>query len=71
MNCLFKDKVSSHPSPFSVLGVSIKTRFWKLADRYKCAHPIGEIFPTPSISLCSGGGGEGWIADYGVDYEIR
>ncbi len=22
-----------------------KIRFWKLADRYKCAQPIGEIFP--------------------------
>jgi hypothetical protein len=20
--------------------------FWKLADRYKCTQPIGEIFPT-------------------------
>jgi hypothetical protein len=33
-----------------------KIRFWKLADRYKYAQPIGEIFPTPPLSLCSGGG---------------
>jgi hypothetical protein len=24
--------------------------------RYKCAQPIGEIFPTPPLSQCSGGG---------------
>jgi hypothetical protein len=27
--------------------------FRKLADRYKCAQPIGEILPNPSLSLCS------------------
>jgi hypothetical protein len=30
--------------------------FWKLADTYKCAQPIGEIFPFPPLSLCSGDG---------------
>jgi hypothetical protein len=33
--------------------VYIKKQFWKLADRYKCAQPIGEIFPTPPFSLTS------------------
>ncbi len=27
-----------------------------LADRYKCAQPIGETFPTRPLSLCSCGG---------------
>ncbi len=45
--------------------VYIKNRFWKLADRYKCAQPIEELFPTPPLSLCSGSWG--WIEDYGVD----
>jgi hypothetical protein len=53
------NQVSSHLTPFLLLlctCVYIKNWFWKLAERYKCAQPIGEIFPTPSLSLCSGGG---------------
>jgi hypothetical protein len=59
-----RHKVSSDPFPppaqyfpFSYL------LFWKLADRYKCAQPIGEIISTPPLSLR--------IVDYRVDYEIR
>jgi hypothetical protein len=48
-------------SPFSYL------LFLKLTDRYKRAQPIEEIFPNPPLSICSGG----WIAEYGVDNEIR
>ncbi len=69
MKCLFKD-IRSALTPFLPLlctCVYIKTRVWKLADRYKCSQPIGEILPTPSLSFCSGG----WTADYEVVYEIR
>ncbi len=40
---------------------------WKLADRCKCAQPIGETFPIPTLSLCNWGG----KLEFGVDYEIR
>jgi hypothetical protein len=64
MECLFKDIRSALiPSIPSALVFYIKHQFWKLANRYICAQPIGEIFPIPPLSW-------GWIADYGVDDEI-
>ncbi len=59
-----RQNVSSHPFPPPSNSLSYGL-FWKLADRYKCAQPIGDIFPAPSFSLCS----RGWKADYGVYYE--
>ncbi len=40
-------KVSSRPFPSPLLCscVYIKNQFWKVADTYKCAQPIGETFP--------------------------
>ncbi len=49
---IHRHKVNSHPFPPTSLYLCLhKIRFWKLADRYKCAQPIGEIFPTPILSL--------------------
>ncbi len=55
IKCLFKD-IRSHsfppppPSPYSPFSYWL---FWKLADRHKCAQPIGEMFPTQPLFLCS------------------
>jgi hypothetical protein len=50
-------QLSPFPFPFSILSLFLfSLLFWKLADEYKCDQPIGKIFPTPLISLCSGGG---------------
>ncbi len=65
-HCPFKGIKSAFIPIFSLL-CTLKTRVWKLADRYKCTQLIGEIFPTLPLSFCSWG----WIADKGVDYEIR
>jgi hypothetical protein len=59
MKCLFKDIRSPLTPPLLCTCVYMKTRFWKLADNYKYAHiaqPIGEIFPSPPLSFCRGGG---------------
>jgi hypothetical protein len=52
-----RHKVSSFPFPVpSLYSPFSYMMFWKLADRSKCAQPIGEIFPTPPLYLYSGGG---------------
>jgi hypothetical protein len=66
---IIRCKVSSDPlpSPFSVLSLFLYV-ILEISRQIKCAQPIGKIFPPiPPLSLC---GGEGWIADSEVDYEI-
>ncbi len=46
-----QSQLSPLPFPFSVLSL-FYLLFWKLAYRYKCVQPIGEIFPTPPLFLC-------------------
>jgi hypothetical protein len=52
------------PRPYSHFSYLL---FGKLADRHKCAQPIGEIFPPRPLSLHKWR----WITDYGDDYEIK
>jgi hypothetical protein len=58
-------KVSSQlfPLPLSLFLFSVL----ELEDKYNCAQPIGEIFPTPPPFPLWWG----WIDVYGVDCEIR
>ncbi len=58
IKCLFKDirsALTPSPPPHSPFSNLL---FWKLTDRCKCAQPIGEIFPIPPLSICSG---DGWL----------
>ncbi len=59
--CLFK-YIRSALTPFHLPSAYLslhkkklkKTCFRKLADRYKCAQPIGEIFSTPPLPFVVG-----------------
>jgi hypothetical protein len=54
---IHRHKVSSHPFPLLLCTcVYVKNQFWKIADRHKCAKLLADFFPTPPLSLCSGGG---------------
>ncbi len=71
IKCLFKDIRPALTTSLRLLCTLLWkiSRLGKLADRYKCAQPIGEIFLTTTVSLCSGDGQ--LTTDYGVDYYIK
>jgi hypothetical protein len=65
---ILRHKAVSCPFPRTLpFHVDINNMLWKLADRYKCAHPIGVTLPTPPLSLCTYTSWDGKL-DFGVDY---
>ncbi len=60
-----RHKISSPPSsPPSLYSPFSYLLFWKLADRYKCAQPIGEIFPTPIYPFPFVAGEDSWLRSW-------
>ncbi len=55
IKCLLKDIRSALTLSLSLFCTCVYIKpFWKLADRYKCAQPIGDIFPTSPLPFVLG-----------------